>query len=433
LAGGNAITTTNTGMYQFLLLNPAPVGCQGSGVYTIQVVQPAGYLPPNSLIIPVTAGPHVPLPLGGTDPIQPQANAPTGAQLTTYYTNFNLTLTGVVGTSSANVINNHIPLDPSVLPNLFVTKTGNKAMVEIGDVMTYSISAKLNSSAVASAQLIDNLPAGFRYIAGTATIIGSTSIANGALADPLPAGNLGPQLTFQLGSMISTQTVTITYKVRIGVGAMQGDGINRARVQGPGGMVSNTAQYKVKVTGGVFTNDACLAGKIFVDCNNNHIQDAEELGIPGVRMYMEDGTYLISDVEGKYSYCGISPRTHVMKPDASTLPRGSRLTITSNRNAGDANSLFLDVKNGELIRADFAEGSCSNTVLEQVKARRSQGETRAPETENGSNNKHAPALKFNGKAANYPQQGTDSANQTLVKPRANQAPDSQVPVNGGAQ
>ena len=129
-------------------------------------------------------------------------------------------------------------------------------------------------------------------------------------------------------------------------------------------MVSNTAQYKVKVTGGVFTNDACVAGKVFVDCNNNHIQDAEELGIPGVRMYMEDGTYFISDVEGKYSYCGISPKTHVLKVDNLTMPRGSRMTITSNRNTGDANSLFLDTKNGELIRADFAEGSCSNTVLE---------------------------------------------------------------------
>ena len=31
-------------------------------------------------------------------------------------------------------------------------------------------------------------------------------------------------------------------------------------------------------------------------------------------------------------------------------------------------SLWLDLKNGELHRADFIEVSCSNTVLEQVKA-----------------------------------------------------------------
>src|SRR5690606_27424421 len=220
----------------------------------------------------------------------------------------------------------------------------------------------INGLSLTAAQLVDNLPAGFRYISGTATIAkgGATAVA---LADP--AGSPGPRLTFEIGAFDSSTPVTVTYRVRAGVGAMQGDGINR--VQGRSGTISsNVAQFKVKVTGGVFTDLACVAGKVFVDCNGNQIQDAEEVGVPGVRIYMEDGTYFISDVEGKYSYCGITPRTHVLKVDALTLPRGSRLTVTSNRNVGDANSIFLDVKNGELIRADFAEGSCSNTVMEQV-------------------------------------------------------------------
>ena len=92
--------------------------------------------------------------------------------------------------------------------------------------------------------------------------------------------------------------------------------------------------------------------------------------------------------------------------DASTLPIGARLTTSSNRNLGDADSLFLDLKNGELHRADFIEGSCSNPVLEQVKARRTQGEVRAPETETGQ----AP-LRFESKPSRAPQQATDWANQ----------------------
>ncbi len=407
----NAQVTGGLGIYQFLLVNPAPGACQGSGIYTLQVVQPAGYLPPASTIIPPTAGNHTPVADAGdglVDDIQEQSVPPTGAEPTTYYFGLNLTLGGV------GVVNNHIPLDP-ILNNAFiVTKTGNKSVAEIGDTVMYTVQARLlQGLTVTELQLIDNLPAGFRYIPGTATYATGSNAAT-ALADPLPVGNKGPQLTFQIGPFAPAATlVTVTYKVRVGVGAMQGDGINRVRGVAPGGLVSNTAQYKVKVTGGVFTNDACVAGKVFVDCNNNHIQDAEELGIPGVRMYMEDGTYFITDVEGKYSYCGISPKTHVLKVDSLTMPRGSRLTTTSNRNAGDGNSLFLDTKNGELIRADFAEGSCSNTVLEQVKARRTGGEVRAPETEK----KGGPAIKFEGKSPRYPQQGTDSANQKLVKPR----------------
>jgi hypothetical protein len=168
----------------------------------------------------------------------------------------------------------------------------------------------------------------------------------------------------------------------------------------------------------VFTTDACVLGKIFVDCNQNQVQDREELGIPGVRLVLTDGTLLISDSEGKYSMCGLAPRSHVLKVDPLTLPRGSRLVTSSNRNLGDAGSLWLDLKNGELHRADFIEGSCSNTVLEQVKARRAQGEVRAPETER----KGGPALRFDSKAhqldtVRSPQQGTDSANQRVPRAR----------------
>jgi len=219
----------------------------------------------------------------------------------------------------------------------------------------------------------------------------------------------------------------------VGVGALQGDGVNRAKAHAcgapggcigpdfaplPGSVPTNEARFLVRVSGGVFAPEACLLGKIFVDCNGNHLQDREELGIPGVRLVFSDGTTLISDSEGKYSYCGLPPRSHVLKVDPSTLPRGSRLTTSSNRNLGDAGSLWLDLKNGELHRGDFIEGSCSNTVIEQTKARRSQGEVRAPEVEKQG----GPALRFDSKAHGLdtlksPQQGTDGANQNAPKPR----------------
>jgi hypothetical protein len=223
---------------------------------------------------------------------------------------------------------------------------------------------------------------------------------------------------------------------------MQGDGINRAQAQAcnvpagcvdaqrnpiAGAVATNKAEYQVRVVGGAFTADACVLGKVFVDCNNNHIQDPEELGIPGLRLILSDGTALISDVEGKYSMCGLPPRSHVLRADPTTLPRGSRLTTSSNRNLGDAGSLWLDLKNGELHRADFIEGSCSNTVLEQTKARRAQGEVRTVETEK----KGGPALRFDSKAHQLdtlrsPQQGTDGANQLAPKPRAT-SPDALSP------
>ena len=181
---------------------------------------------------------------------------------------------------------------------------------------------------------------------------------------------------------------------------------------------SNEAKYKVIVTGGVFTKQACITGKVYSDCNHNQVQDSEELGIPGVRLYLNDGTFIITDSEGKYSLCDMAPKTWTLKADPLTLPRGSRLVTSSSRNVGDAGSLFLDLKNGDLMRADFIEGSCSNTVLEQIKARHSLGETSAPGLgATQSENQGGRVLKFKGKAAGYAPQGTDSADQPLVAPR----------------
>jgi hypothetical protein len=214
--------------------------------------------------------------------------------------------------------------------------------------------------------------------------------------------------------MADGDDVTLTYRLRVGVGATQGDGINRARARTAFGEESNEAQYRVNVEGGAFGIEACLVGKVFVDCNGNQVQDPEELGIPGVRMYFSDGTYLVSDSEGKYSFCGLKPRTQTLKVDRATLPRGARLVTSSNRNALDPNSLFIEPMTGEMIRADFIEGSCSNAVIAQVKARRAPGEVPAPETESGE----LPSLTLEQAPAGAPQQATDKANQPVPRPRS---------------
>ena len=418
---GSAVSMTvgADGYYQFLFAPSAPPSC----TFGIAVVPPAGYRFASTLI-PPAAGPLAPPGgPGSTFAVQPQAGPPTGAvgPATTYYVTF------AGGSAAANVIHNHLPLDADTPAGLSLSKTGDKAQAEVGDSVRYTVTVqKTAGAAPLQTTVVDRLPAGFTFIAGTATVGGV------AAADPL--GKPGPTLTFQLGAMPASGQLVLQYRLRVGVGAQQGDGTNRARGYAcnvPAGCVgadgatplpvasaSNEGRHRVRVMGGVFTTDVCVMGKIYVDCNGNHIQDAEELGIPGVRLVFSDGTFLVSDSEGKYSHCGLPPRSAVLKVDGLTLPRGSRLTTTSNRNLGDAGSLWLDLKNGELHRADFAEGSCSNTVLEQVKARRAQGEVRSVETER----KRGPALRFDSKAhgldaLSSPRQGTDSARQQVPKAR----------------
>ncbi|HVJ38167.1 MAG TPA: SdrD B-like domain-containing protein [Stenotrophomonas sp.] len=428
---GNAVSMTvgTDGAYQFLFGPAAPARCE----FTLSVTPPGGYRF-TSTLIPAQSQPlSPPAQAGGRIDVQPDAHAPSGAvgPATAYY------LSLFAGSAVANIVHNHVPLDTAVDTGLAITKTGDRQSAEIGDTVQYTITIRQTAgSALQTVNVVDRLPRGFTYIEGTAR-------ANGAaVAEPL--GKPGPTLGFSTGPIQVGQQIALTYRVRIGVGAQQGDGINRAQAHGcsiaggcidpvslaprSGSLPSNQAQYRVRVTGGVFASEGCVLGKVFVDCNANHVQDAEEIGIPGVRLYFEDGTWLISDSEGKYSYCGLPAQSHTLKVDASTLPNGARLTTSSNRNLGDADSLFIDLKNGELHRADFIEGSCANPVLEQVKARRTQGEVRAPERENAQ----AP-LRFSSKPARAPQQATDTAAQSpvIVKPRA--LPTPAAPANPEVQ
>jgi uncharacterized repeat protein (TIGR01451 family) len=389
---GNAISmvTGGDGLYQFLLSPGAPARCS----FALTVTPPSGYTFESKLIAPTPGPLSPPGGAGSYFNVQPQAEAPTGpvGPATTYYLSLS------AGSTAPNILRNHIPLDPALPGAVLLDKTGDRSVVEVGDSVRYSITVSVPSGALPrQTTIVDRLPAGFTYIPGTATV------DDRRIADP--QGGVGPTLAFNLGPMGATRQLVLRYRVRVGVGAQEGDGVNRAQAQAcgvpagcvdagfnplPGSVATNEDRYRVRVTGGVFGTEACVVGKVFVDCNNNHMQDPEEIGIPGVRFVMSDGTTLISDSEGKYSVCGLEPKSTVMRVDPRTLPQGARMTTSSNRNLGDAGSLWLDLKNGELHRADFIEGSCAAPVIDQVKGRRAQGEIRAPETER----KDGPALRF---------------------------------------
>jgi uncharacterized repeat protein (TIGR01451 family) len=257
---------------------------------------------------------------------------------------------------------------------LFLEKRAGVKNAELGDSVEYSLRVKSVGGTTRNVTISDKLPLGFKLIAGTVKLIRAGVISTMAT----PVGSPGPAVTYNVGTIANKEIVEIRYRVRLGIGADLGDGINRAQAKAPFATSSLVATAKVFVTRSVFTREACVAGKVFVDCNQNGgpdkgerngIQDKGELGIPGVRLYMEDGTNITTDENGQYSICGVRAISHVMQVDTITMPTGSRMGITSNRNLGDGVSLMMNIKAGELHRADFIEGSCTPSILEQVNQR----------------------------------------------------------------
>lgn len=281
-----------------------------------------------------------------------------------------------------------IPVDPAPLTGLFIQKQALQQQVELGGHVDYVLRIR-NSSGRALDQadvfLTDALPAGFTFVAGTARIRREGVATN----MPDPQGSPGPRLTFNVGRFANNQEVELNYRLRVGAGALEGDGINRAfaiyRSQTVSA-TSNTAIARVTVTPGVFTMKGVILGKVFMDCDGDGVQNREgkspkEVGIPGVRLYLEDGTSIITDSEGKYSIYGVSSRNHVIKLDKTTLPPGSQLSTLANRQGLDASSRFVDLKLGELFRADFAVSNCTAQIASEVDKRRRNTTAQLGETE----------------------------------------------------
>ncbi|WP_339340843.1 hypothetical protein, partial [uncultured Psychrobacter sp.] len=247
-------------------------------------------------------------------------------------------------------------------PTLVVTKESEVKSAELGDYVSYTINVTNNGNTTAyDVALKDALPRGFDMVSNSVRI-DKNNTDNGVDINQPQTTEFSAEGKYQvlnLGNLDANETKEITYRVLVGASALGGDGINRAiavanNEQGQS-IVSREAQWQIEVERGVMNTDGIIIGKVYHDINRDGIQQKEdgELGVAGVRIYMENGNFIVTDPEGKYNFYGVSAKTHVLKVDRTTIPNATELVIQSNRNTGDAGSRFVDLKYGELHRADF--------------------------------------------------------------------------------
>ena len=273
-----------------------------------------------------------------------------------------------------------IPLDPITTGSSFLTldKTVASKNVDVGDFVDYSIRIENHlSKDLYALKIRDRLPYGFRYVEGSAQLDGQS------IDDPI--GAPGPNLTFDNLPFIDNikkgrldqKSHTLKYKLRVSAGAIDSDGVNTAeaigRTETSYYIHSNKSSVKVKVTqSGVLGENGIIFGKIYVDADCSNIQSKGEWPIGGVKLYLEDGTWVITDGNGQYSLYGIKPGNHIVKVDPITLPEGLRLKPLDNRHMADAGSRLVDMKRGGFHRADFA-AMCpkedAEIIFEQIMSR----------------------------------------------------------------
>ncbi len=346
--------TDAAGRYFFFLLSPPVLStCE----YRLTVVPPpgAGLLSPSRLLAPDPG-----IAPGG--PVQVQGEPPSGSQATPYFLRFSL------APGLPDVWNNHVPLDPGPVSNsLLIQKSSNRPVVEIGQTVDYTVKIRnIAGQPLRGLELADQLPPGFRLVSGSTRLDG--------VATSEPAGAPGSNLLFSWPNLLidTARELTVNYRAVAGIGTPLGRAINRV-VARSSGSTSNESTASVRVEGGVFSEEAYVVGKVYLDCSRDGMQGHQEIGIPGVRLVLEDGTGVVTDVEGKFSFYGLRAITHVLKLDSTTLPPGAKLGYVGSRQGGRLDSRFVDLKKGELHKADFAVENCLEagvlaSVLERRKA-----------------------------------------------------------------
>ena len=301
--------------------------------------------------VTIAAGGTITLAAGASAELLAQGTVPSGAAPSARaWLRLTATGTGSVASGSDTLVVREAPATSAVL---FVEKSAARTSVEIGDDLDYTVRvANRSDTGFAAVTVTDVLPLGLAYVAATTRLDGSP------IADP--AGGGGPRLTFALGALGPDAVATLRYRVRVSPTARDGDGINRAWAEA-GLVVSNIASARLLVTAGPFSDEGTIVGSVFVDRDGDRHQGAGEPGLAGVRLYLDDGTFAVTDADGEYSFYGLSPHTHALKADGSTLPEHGRLVATGHRQGEGSSVRFVDLQLGDIQRADFAFAATPET------------------------------------------------------------------------
>ena len=271
-----------------------------------------------------------------------------------------VTLSGV--TNGQSIIGQPVSDPDSVVSPLLgpsplsITKTVDQSQVKVGDVVTFTITVENTSATLPrTSDIVDELPAGLLYQAGTATV-------NTVATEPAVAGR---KLTWAAISMPTGSTTVVTLDVLISGSVSPGDHDNRARVIDPASGLAETADAIATIRLIAEPVFACstVIGRVFADPNQDGYFNEEpegdgaaitdqtyyggkygglgedlgpEKGLPNVRLIAPNGYAVSTDQFGRFSIpCAALPATSgsnfMLKLDTRTLPAGYRLSTENPR------------------------------------------------------------------------------------------------------
>ncbi len=302
---------------------------------------------------------------GGSDTIIQPATVTDNSGITQGFISSSL-----VGTAILSVLNttDRMPISPPPQVSftqgniLSLTKTVNKNNTMVGEIITYTVEVKNNTSQAVEQVNIDNtIPDNFKYLDNTLLNGTPTSslINNKTLS--LDLGTLPALIdTNNNGEADPGETgyTRIDYQLIVGSGATPGNYTSSAIAQDSCSTcsVSNQATADVSVTTDPLFDLGTIIGKVFDDKNSNHWQDPDEPGIADAMVVLDEGTYAITDSHGRYHFPSVTPGERLLKINIASLPVGTTLSFNETQ--------VISVSPGLLAKANF--GATQNLIVKKL-------------------------------------------------------------------
>ena len=199
---------------------------------------------------------------------------------------------------------------------LTVSKTVDRDVASGGDRLLYTVQVGSQGAQFGATRVVDTLPAGVVYAPGTARV-------DGVPVEPQRDGRV---LTWTFPSLVAQRTVTYACVVM----PFTADGSTLINVvdvdtSSNGGLrVHGSATADTRVVAGALGNRIVVTGRVFVDAaRTGRFRDGDK-GVPGVRVFLEDGESVTTDRYGRFTFPSVHPGQHVLRVDTTTLPSGVR-------------------------------------------------------------------------------------------------------------
>ncbi len=241
-------------------------------------------------------------------------------------------------------------------PNLVLEKTAVQGVARIGGSLEYILKATNQGSGAPMRQvtLSDLLPVGLEYR------LGSSSLNGAPFPDPQITNEGGRQrLVWLVGELAPGQSASLRFVTTVTAAApTTGQLVNTAEASAligsslnPVRVNSGVATATVRIEAGVFSDKGTILGRVYFDKNNdNNYTAGIDEPLQGVRVYLSDGRYAVTDEQGRYSLSEVLPGLNTLRVDRLTVPYVPR-AVPDDR--GLRGTRQVRVEGGGLYTEDF--------------------------------------------------------------------------------